>query len=116
MDKRIKDSNKIYLLRLQLFSTYLSLSCPENYGLLEKVEKELYQIQDSKLHGGIYGIVKFLLYNICSFHYCSSRFTYNAIIKNYNEIQAELIENNLAGIYQFLKWLIDDMEKGSALL
>jgi len=116
LEKKMKNSNRLYLIRCKIFSSFLTLSCTENQGLLDRVEHELYGIQKNKMHNCTYGIIKFLFYNISSFHHNYSEFTYQAILKNYNQIQESLETEELPAINQLLRWLIADMADGSALL
>jgi len=116
LEKEVKNSNKLYKIRYRIFSSYLSLSSSENHDLLDRVESELYQIKNNRMHNCTYGIVKFLLYNISSYHHFFSNFTYQAVLKNYSQIQESLEKEKLSGINQLLKWLIEDMAKGSALI
>ena len=78
------------------------------------MEGELYSIRgDNIIINPLFGKIKLVFYNVCTFHYTPTKFAGQAAIRMFQEISQELIVKEYNGVHDFAGWLTEDLEHGS---
>jgi hypothetical protein len=116
VDIRIRHQSRVYRKRIEEFSKRIRKYEPGGVDDFDGVEDELYAIRGENIvDNPLFGIIRMIFYNVCSFHYYPTAHTKRAVDKWYSEIREELGNRGFPRVQAFLKWLVDDLNNGSAI-
>jgi hypothetical protein len=117
INKSIRNISPLYIKRIEYLNKIINqMKIINEYSFLD-VERNLYDIRgDNIIDNPLFGTIRMLFYNLITWHLGPKKFTRLALEKWYNQIKDTLIANNYDAFYYFIKWLIDDLNNGAALI
>jgi hypothetical protein len=117
VDISIKDTTPFYNKRIASLNEIVNyLNIIPGYSFID-VANDLYKIRgDNIIDNPLFGTVRMIFYNLITWYLGPKRFTRLALEKWYSQIKDDLVTKEYLAFHDFLKWLIEDLDNGAALI
>jgi len=114
VDRRVRDASPAYLKRIEGFSAAVRAYGIPGVEDFAAVEDEFYAIRgDDIVDNPLFGMVRMILYNICSYHYWPTARTRRSVEAWLGDARGRLEARGCPGALAFLSWLVEDLGRGA---
>jgi hypothetical protein len=115
-NQTVRQTSRAYRLRLEACASIWDSELAATDAAFVRIETELCRLRGpGRIHQPPFGLVKLIMYSVCSYHFCGFAYLRPAIRRWREEILPQLDPAQYGALRVFLEWLVADLEQGPAI-